>query len=49
MNNTKCKVFNYLTGDFDDQVWGKVQAGDLIKVQAEEMIPADLICLVSSD
>ncbi len=45
-NNKETSV--YKDGTFETIKWKEVRVGDLIKVQQDEFIPADLLCLCSS-
>ena len=49
-NNSKCIVFNKLTGNFEERNWRSIQIGDLVKVKSEKgfkQIPADMIVIQS--
>ena len=46
-NNTKTKV--YSNKKFRNIVWSKINVGNLIKIKKDEMIPADLFVLCTSN
>ena len=46
LNSSSCII--YEDNKFISKTWKEVQIGQILKISAEEMIPADMIVLVSS-
>merc|ERR1712066_818992 len=49
LNNKKCYVFNRDTKQYKPQAWKKIRVGDIILLRLNDVIPADLLLLKSSD
>ena len=47
LNNSKVEI--YLDGEFIEKRWIDIKVGDVIKVNSEEAIPADLVVISSSE
>ncbi|XP_020971034.1 phospholipid-transporting ATPase 1-like isoform X2 [Arachis ipaensis] len=47
-NNRDCLVLQE-HGNFRPKKWNRIQAGDVVKISADEMIPADIVLLGTSD
>ena len=47
INNTKTKVFNYETEEFEECLWKDVKQGDILQVDKDESFPADILFLHS--
>lgn len=43
-----CTAFKPRVGSFEDVTWRKVEVGQIVKVEDEELFPADLLCLASA-
>ncbi|XP_067039741.1 phospholipid-transporting ATPase VD-like [Acropora muricata] len=49
VNNSTCLVFDSITNSYQQVAWKKVVVGDFVKLTSDEVIPADLLLLNSSD
>lgn len=49
LNYSKAEVYSEIEGNFVSKRWIDIHVGDIIKVNSEEAIPADLIILSSSE
>uniref|UniRef100_A0A672H312 Phospholipid-transporting ATPase n=1 Tax=Salarias fasciatus TaxID=181472 RepID=A0A672H312_SALFA len=49
LNNTPCLVYSRREKQFAERCWKDVQVGDFVKVACNEIIPADLLLLHTSD
>ncbi|CCH58256.1 hypothetical protein TBLA_0A04620 [Henningerozyma blattae CBS 6284] len=49
LNNSKARVYSEMNGDFVEKRWIDIRVGDMIKVNSEEPIPADIIIISSSE
>lgn len=49
LNNAKTEIYSVDEGDFVQKRWIDIRVGDVIRVQSEEAIPADIILLSSSE
>lgn len=49
LNNSRTEIYSELDGQFEQKRWIDIRVGDIIKVESEEAIPADLIILSSSE
>ncbi|XP_078669323.1 phospholipid-transporting ATPase VA-like isoform X2 [Branchiostoma floridae x Branchiostoma belcheri] len=49
VNNRICRVYNRAERQFKGCMWEEVRVGDVVHVGCNEMIPADLVLLKSSD
>lgn len=47
LNNAKVRVFN--NGVFETRKWVQVAVGDIVRVESEEPLPADMVLLASSE
>jgi len=48
-NNSKANLFNSITKTFEDDKWKNLTVGSVIKVLKNDILPADLIVLKSSN
>lgn len=48
-NNTKTLMFNQKTMQFEDMEWKNLKVGSIVKIQKNELIPADLLVIKSSE
>ena len=48
LNNRKTAIYNYHTGNFEDQQWQKLKIGDIVKVVKDKEFPADLLLIAST-
>lgn len=49
LNNSKAEIYFEAEGDFIQKRWIDIKVGDIIRVNSEEPIPADIIILSSSE
>lgn len=49
LNNSKTEVYSVASSEFVEKRWIDIKVGDIIKLNSEEAIPADLIVLSSSE
>lgn len=49
LNNSKTEIYSDVEGHFIKKRWIDIKVGDIIKVNSEETIPADIIILSSSE
>lgn len=49
VNNSECHVFNSDANEYQPIAWKKVVVGDFIKLSSDDIIPADLLLLNTSD
>lgn len=49
LNNSKTWVFNTQHGQWEPKNWNKIRVGDLVKVENEQQVPADVIVLSTSE
>ncbi|XP_017279529.1 probable phospholipid-transporting ATPase VB [Kryptolebias marmoratus] len=49
VNNTPCSIYSRREKQFLERRWKDVQVGDFVKVVCNEIVPADLLLLCSSD
>lgn len=49
LNNSKAMVLNATTQEFDQRRWVDVKVGDIVRVDSELPMPADLVLLSSSE
>jgi phospholipid-transporting ATPase len=48
-NNTICQVYDTALGSFKTAEWKRIVPGNIIKVESEQFIPADLLILTTSE
>lgn len=48
-NNSKCTVFDHTQQGFITKPWKQLFCGDLIKLDNDQPVPADLLILTTSD
>ncbi|XP_010780444.1 probable phospholipid-transporting ATPase VB [Notothenia coriiceps] len=48
-NNTPCFIYSRREKQFSERSWKEVQVGDFVKVFSNEIVPADLLLLDTSD
>ncbi|XP_045580165.1 LOW QUALITY PROTEIN: phospholipid-transporting ATPase VB [Salmo salar] len=49
INHTPCLIYSRKEGDFVERRWKDVRVGDFVKVVSNEILPADLLLLHTSD
>ncbi|XP_026185455.1 probable phospholipid-transporting ATPase VB [Mastacembelus armatus] len=49
LNNTPCLIYSRKKKDFIERCWKDVRVGDFVKVVCNEIVPADLLLLHTSD
>ena len=49
VNNSSCRVFNHLEEKWESKSWKELKVGDLVHLSNDEMIPADMLLLHTSD
>lgn len=49
LNNTPCFIYSRKEKQFMERRWKNVQVGDFVKVVSNEIVPADLLLLYTSD
>lgn len=49
VNNSSCRVYNYRQDKWERKCWKEVRAGDVVHLSNDEMIPADMLLLHTSD
>lgn len=49
LNNSKALVLNSATQEFESRRWVDIKVGDIVRVESEQQMPADLILLSSSE
>ncbi|CCK70227.1 aminophospholipid-translocating P4-type ATPase DRS2 KNAG_0D04880 [Huiozyma naganishii CBS 8797] len=49
LNKSKARIYSEAQSDFVEKRWIDIKVGDIIKVNSEEPVPADLILLSSSE
>uniref|UniRef100_A0A667XDJ4 Phospholipid-transporting ATPase n=1 Tax=Myripristis murdjan TaxID=586833 RepID=A0A667XDJ4_9TELE len=49
INGLRCQVYSSLQKDYIEQRWQDVRVGDFIRLSCNEIIPADMLLLYSSD
>lgn len=49
LNNNKTKVLNILTHAFEVTAWRKVRVGNIVRLENDDFIPADMVLLASSE
>ncbi|XP_034037641.1 probable phospholipid-transporting ATPase VB [Thalassophryne amazonica] len=49
LNNTPCLVYSRTVKHFVEKCWKNVRVGDFVKVVCNEIVPADLLLLYTSD
>ena len=49
LNNKSCKVWNFASEHFDFIPWKDIQVGNLILIENDDRVPADLVILNSSN
>ena len=49
VNNSSCRVYNYKQEKFESKSWKELRVGDIVHLSNDEMIPADMLLLHSSD
>lgn len=48
-NNSKCQAFDANASDFVTKTWKQLFCGDIIKLDNDQPVPADLLILTTSD
>ena len=49
VNNSSCRVYNKSAAKFESKSWKELQVGDIVHLSNDEMIPADILLLHTSD
>ncbi|CAD5113388.1 DgyrCDS2561 [Dimorphilus gyrociliatus] len=49
VNNRRCQIYDQLLAKFCDDKWKNIKVGDIIRVEENESIPADILLVKSSD
>lgn len=49
LNSNKTKVLSLLSTTFEPKAWRNVRVGDIIRMENNEFIPADVVLLSSSE
>jgi phospholipid-transporting ATPase len=49
LNSRQTQVLDLATGTFAERPWRKIRVGDIVRLQNNEFIPADLVLLASSE
>ncbi|XP_006631939.2 phospholipid-transporting ATPase VB isoform X1 [Lepisosteus oculatus] len=49
LNNTACLIYSRKQKDYVEKCWKNVRVGDFVKVVCNEIIPADILLLYTSD
>ena len=49
VNNSSCRVYSTAESQFVKRLWKEVRVGDIVHLSNNEMIPADILLLHSSD
>ena len=49
VNNSSCRVYNYKEEKWESKYWKEIKVGDIVHLSNDEMIPADILLLRSSD
>ena len=47
MNNQKSLVLDNSTGELKERLWQEIKVGDIVKVEKDQEVPADLLCVVA--
>ena len=47
MNNQKTLVLDHDTGEMKERLWSEIKVGDIVKVERDQEVPADLLCVVA--
>ena len=47
LNNNPCWVQNPITKVFEDRVWSEIRIGDIVKVEKDNEVPADLLLITA--
>ena len=45
LNNKETRVLDYKTGGIKECLWSDIEIGEIVKVEKDEEIPADLLCI----
>eukprot|EP00516_Mucochytrium_quahogii_P011068 CAMPEP_0203791032 /NCGR_PEP_ID=MMETSP0100_2-20121128/4391_1 /ASSEMBLY_ACC=CAM_ASM_000210 /TAXON_ID=96639 /ORGANISM=" , Strain NY0313808BC1" /LENGTH=227 /DNA_ID=CAMNT_0050694269 /DNA_START=357 /DNA_END=1037 /DNA_ORIENTATION=+ len=48
VNNSVCFVLDTETGNFEETTWGKVHRGQVVRIQRNETVAADMLLLLTS-
>ena len=49
VNNNSCRIYNHREEKWESRCWKELRAGDLVHLSNDEMIPADILLLHTSD
>ena len=49
VNNSSCRVYNKSAAKFESKSWKELEVGDIVHLSNDEMIPADILLLHTSD
>ena len=47
LNNRKSSILNRSTGEFETKLWRDIKTGDIVRVNKDEEIPADMLLIAA--